>query len=54
MKLMEVARRFYQYRDHFEVISVKFFQSIGFYCVVVRVKCEVEWNSIKILLLRRL
>ena len=38
MKLMEVAKRFYLCRDNFEVI--------WFYCVIVRVKCEGEWNSI--------
>ena len=35
--------------------NLKFFRiNDGFYCVVVRVKCESEWNSIAILLLRRL
>ena len=30
------------------------FENDRFYCVIVRVKCESEWNSIIILLLRRL
>ena len=34
--------------------NLKFFRMMDFYCVVVRVKCESEWNSIAILLLRGL
>ena len=50
---MAVAERFYQYRDHFEVIY-SIFRMMDFTAWLhVRVKCESEWNSVIILLLRR-
>ena len=39
MKLVEVAKRLYQYRDHFEV-NLKFFKMMDF--TVVSVDCEGE------------
>ena len=50
MKLVEVAKRFYQSRDHFGV-TVKVIKNDTFDYVIMRMESEGEWNSVILILL---
>ena len=46
MTLVEVEKRYYQSLNRFKLIKV--FKNDRVNRVVVRVKCEIEWNALSI------
>ena len=39
-----VPKKLHQFQDHFQLQYFKVVKDDGFYWVIVRVKCEGEWN----------
>ena len=44
MKSAVVAKKLHQFHDHLQYFKVV--EDDGFHWVIVRVKCEAEWNSV--------